>query len=176
MENVIYDIYTRVNSKLQLNSNETLDAMLVASDVTQLSRTEQIRSEFIANASHELKSPITSIRGFKERTGDCFTYYAMLKAMVTSQGYETIDVQRVEGYETHHYWSLIKWRDNWYHIDSCPRSEEHMKYWYCFLRTDAELAWFNNQVGEGYYDYDESLYPRTPEQKLNTGRDIDGDY
>ena len=33
MENVIYDIYTRVNSKLQLNSNETLDAMIVASDI-----------------------------------------------------------------------------------------------------------------------------------------------
>jgi len=40
--------------------------MLVASDVTQLRRTEQIRSEFIANASHELKSPITSIKGFTE--------------------------------------------------------------------------------------------------------------
>ena len=41
-------------------------AMLVASDVTQLRRTEQIRSEFIANAAHELKSPITSIKGFAE--------------------------------------------------------------------------------------------------------------
>lgn len=33
MENVIYGIYTRVNSNLQLNSNETLDAMIVASDI-----------------------------------------------------------------------------------------------------------------------------------------------
>lgn len=41
-------------------------AILVASDVTQLRQTEQIRSEFIANASHELKSPITSIKGFTE--------------------------------------------------------------------------------------------------------------
>lgn len=42
MENVIYDIYTRVNSKLQPNSNETLDAMTVASDIMNepLSNTE----------------------------------------------------------------------------------------------------------------------------------------
>lgn len=42
MENVIYDIYTRVNSKLQPNSNKTLDAMTVASDIMNepLSNTE----------------------------------------------------------------------------------------------------------------------------------------
>ncbi|MDD2954701.1 MAG: ATP-binding protein [Oscillospiraceae bacterium] len=40
--------------------------LMVISDVTELRRTEQIRSEFVANASHELKTPITSIRGFAE--------------------------------------------------------------------------------------------------------------
>ena len=117
-----------------------------------------------------------AIRGFKERNGDCFTYFAMLKAMMESEGYETIDVQRIEGYETRHFWSLVKFHDNWYHIDSCPRSVEHMKYWYCFLRTDDELAWLDEQLGEPYYDFDRSLYPATPTVKLNTGLDIDGDY
>jgi two-component system phosphate regulon sensor histidine kinase PhoR len=35
-------------------------------DVTELRRLERIRQEFVANASHELKTPLTSIKGFAE--------------------------------------------------------------------------------------------------------------
>ena len=41
-------------------------AILLATDVTAVRRAEQIRSEFVANASHELKTPLTSIKGFAE--------------------------------------------------------------------------------------------------------------
>lgn len=35
-------------------------------DVTELRRMEKIRRDFVANASHELKTPLTSMRGFAE--------------------------------------------------------------------------------------------------------------
>jgi two-component system phosphate regulon sensor histidine kinase PhoR len=35
-------------------------------DVTEIRRLEQVRRDFVANASHELKTPLTSIRGFAE--------------------------------------------------------------------------------------------------------------
>ena len=35
-------------------------------DVTELRRLEEVRRDFVANASHELKTPLTSIRGFAE--------------------------------------------------------------------------------------------------------------
>ncbi len=35
-------------------------------DVSELRRLEQVRRDFVANASHELKTPLTSIRGFAE--------------------------------------------------------------------------------------------------------------
>lgn len=35
-------------------------------DITETRRLEQIRRDFVANASHELKTPLTSIRGFAE--------------------------------------------------------------------------------------------------------------
>ncbi|MDH4247315.1 MAG: ATP-binding protein, partial [Deltaproteobacteria bacterium] len=43
-----------------------LGALAVFNDVTRLRRLENIRREFVANVSHELKTPITSIKGFAE--------------------------------------------------------------------------------------------------------------
>jgi two-component system phosphate regulon sensor histidine kinase PhoR len=40
--------------------------VLVFHDITELKRLEQMRKDFVANVSHELKTPITSIRGFAE--------------------------------------------------------------------------------------------------------------
>ncbi len=44
--------------------------LIVLSNVTQLKRLENIRKEFVANVSHELKTPITSIKGFVETLRD----------------------------------------------------------------------------------------------------------
>ena len=49
--------------------NETRDLrglVLVFHDITELKRVEQMRKDFVANVSHELKTPITSIKGFAE--------------------------------------------------------------------------------------------------------------
>lgn len=41
-------------------------AIIVLHDITEIRRLEKIRSEFVANVSHELKTPITSVKGFAE--------------------------------------------------------------------------------------------------------------
>ena len=41
-------------------------AVIVATDITRLLRLETVRKDFVANVSHELKTPIQSIRGFAE--------------------------------------------------------------------------------------------------------------
>lgn len=40
--------------------------VVVLHDLTDIRRLEKIRSDFVANASHELKTPVTSIKGFTE--------------------------------------------------------------------------------------------------------------
>jgi len=45
---------------------QRIGAVIVLNDVTRLRRLERMRREFVANVSHELKTPITSIKGFVE--------------------------------------------------------------------------------------------------------------
>ncbi len=51
------------------NGNE-MGALIVLNDVTRLRRLERIRRDFVANVSHELKTPITAIKGFVETLRD----------------------------------------------------------------------------------------------------------
>ncbi len=41
-------------------------AVLVLVDITELRHLEDVRKDFVANASHELKTPLTAIRGYSE--------------------------------------------------------------------------------------------------------------
>ncbi len=47
-------------------AGDSIGALIVLRDVTQLRHLETVRSDFVANVSHELKTPITSIKGFVE--------------------------------------------------------------------------------------------------------------
>jgi len=40
--------------------------LLICNDITHLKKLEQVRKDFVANVSHELKTPVTSIKGFTE--------------------------------------------------------------------------------------------------------------
>lgn len=44
--------------------------LLVFHDITELKKLEQTRKDFVANVSHELKTPVTSIKGFAETLMD----------------------------------------------------------------------------------------------------------
>lgn len=43
-----------------------IGALLVMNDVTQLRHLENVRRDFVANVSHEIKTPLTAIKGFVE--------------------------------------------------------------------------------------------------------------
>ncbi len=57
-------------SHLTDNKGNKNGAVLVLHDITRTRRLEEVRRDFVANVSHELKTPITSIKGFVETLQD----------------------------------------------------------------------------------------------------------
>ena len=47
-------------------SRNPIGIVIAVQDITDIKRLENMRSEFVANVSHELKTPLTSIKGFSE--------------------------------------------------------------------------------------------------------------
>lgn len=47
-------------------NTSTIGTVITLSDITDIKRLENMRSQFVANVSHELKTPLTSIKGFSE--------------------------------------------------------------------------------------------------------------
>lgn len=54
------------SSPLYDSDGVQIGTLLVMNDVTQLRHLENVRSDFVANVSHEIKTPLTAIKGFVE--------------------------------------------------------------------------------------------------------------
>jgi two-component system, OmpR family, phosphate regulon sensor histidine kinase PhoR len=49
-----------------VRAGETSGAVVVLHDITELRKLERVRRDFVANVSHEFKTPLTAIQGFSE--------------------------------------------------------------------------------------------------------------
>lgn len=64
LDNIYLVTLNSFSHKLDVDDEDIVSIVLY--DITSLRKEEQIKSDFIANSSHELKTPITSISGFAE--------------------------------------------------------------------------------------------------------------
>ncbi len=56
-----------INLAPMLDGNgESLGVVIVLHDISAIRRLERVRSEFVANVSHELKTPVAAVKGFAE--------------------------------------------------------------------------------------------------------------
>lgn len=63
----IYGKYIKVTSAFFKNENQQNAGIIaIFQDINETKMLEELRKEFVANVSHELKTPITSIKGYSE--------------------------------------------------------------------------------------------------------------
>ncbi|MFV1873795.1 MAG: phosphate regulon sensor histidine kinase PhoR [Oleiphilus sp.] len=64
------EINSPINNKLRLRIHITLfgqeDRLVFAQDITRISRLEQMRKDFVSNVSHDLRTPLTVLKGYIE--------------------------------------------------------------------------------------------------------------
>ncbi len=82
--------------------------------------------------------------GLKTRQGDCFTYYAVARALLKCLGIENREVQRVDG-RSEHWWNLVNCGDGWYHMDATPMGAE-MPPFNAFMFTDEQARHYTELV------------------------------
>lgn len=54
----------RVTATPLADEHKALGMLIIIEDITRIHKLESVRSEFVSNVTHELKTPLTSIRGF----------------------------------------------------------------------------------------------------------------
>jgi two-component system phosphate regulon sensor histidine kinase PhoR len=60
------NIYEVVLTPFEMAFGDKIGAVLVIHDITQYKKLEQVRRDFVANVSHEFKTPLAAIRGYAE--------------------------------------------------------------------------------------------------------------
>tara|TARA_R110001592_G_scaffold362471_1_gene676378 strand:- start:19291 stop:20652 length:1362 start_codon:yes stop_codon:yes gene_type:complete len=92
------EINSPINNKIKLRLHITLfgqeDRLVFAQDITRMSRLEQMRKDFVSNVSHDLRTPLTVLKGYIETLQDASEvpqkWQRPLKSMSTQ-------AQRMEG-------------------------------------------------------------------------------
>ena len=66
-----HELYLQLHGAILAGeTGETTGGIIVLHDISPLMQLENMRRDFVANVSHELKTPITTIRGFAETLAD----------------------------------------------------------------------------------------------------------
>lgn len=71
------------------DNNKNLGILLILEDITQIRKLENMRRDFVSNVTHELKTPLTSIRGFV----DTLKAGAIKEEQVAARFIDIIDIE-----------------------------------------------------------------------------------
>jgi len=99
---------------------------------------------------------------FHRGTGDCYTYMAASRVLLTRAGIDNMTVTRIDA-PVQHYWNIVNVGDGWYHFDPSPNG--YVSIDRKFMFTESQAREFSRITPTAYenYRYDKSLVPEVVE-------------
>ena len=145
-----------------------------------MSKREKARAVFDYVASHVKyvgssdKSGwiIGAYEGFTTGRGDCFTYFACSRALLSRADIPTVDLQREANSNSRHFWLLADVGEGYHHFDPCPHPTGFPLT--CFLLTETQVRQYSVNLAahssyyKNYYIYDYDACP-VPVEGMPTG-------
>lgn len=107
------------------------------------------------NSSEKSSWVNAAYKGFTKKSGDCYVYFAVAKALFRAAGIDNVDIVKSNTSHSRHYWSLINIGTGWYHVDCTPRKGSGDLF---FMVTDSELEAYSSTHNNSHV-FDASLYP-----------------
>ncbi|MDE5965323.1 MAG: hypothetical protein K2G89_00610, partial [Lachnospiraceae bacterium] len=92
--------------------------------------------------------------GLRYQSGDCYTYYAAARILLTRAGIPNIMIKKIDGGSSKHFWNLVYVKGGWYHYDTTPRKNQA---YFCLL-TDSQILSYSVK-NNNCHKFDGSLYP-----------------
>ncbi len=86
--------------------------------------------------------------GFSTMQGDCFTYYAVCRALLDVTGINNMLVERYPITWSPHYWNLVELDGVWYHCDAC----------YAYYHEGYYFMYAYNDLNHSDHGYDVNAY------------------
>lgn len=94
--------------------------------------------------------------GFVKKQGDCYVYACTTKVLLDRAGITNMDIEKIPS-RTSHYWNLVDIGEGWHHLDTTPRKDHPV----IFYWTEAQLMEYSAQHGNSH-NYDHEVYPQVP--------------
>ncbi len=155
--------YAKVNLRKKTNSLDSMAEQILAgiiqdswSDVKKAEAIYQYIRKNYSYVDHSDKSSWTAsaAEGLRYQNGDCFTYYAAARILLTRAGIPNIMIKKVDGYASGHWWNLVYVKGGWYHFDTTPRKKQA---YFCLL-TDSQILDYSHK-NHNCHDFNGDLYP-----------------
>jgi len=98
--------------------------------------------------------------GLKLRQGDCYTYFALSKYLLSRVGIEGIDLERIPGTDMAHYWMLLNLGDGWRHYDCTRVKAAQYRPNNGFMMTESQAQAFCSATHQpDFYTYKPEMLP-----------------
>ncbi|MCM1193084.1 MAG: hypothetical protein NC123_13240 [Butyrivibrio sp.] len=94
--------------------------------------------------------------GLVNKQGDCYVFASTTKVLLDRAGITNMDIEKIPA-KTMHYWNLVDIGEGWHHLDTTPRKDHPV----IFYWTEAEMMDYSAKHGNSH-NYDHELYPEVP--------------